>query len=61
MNHAVFTSIQANFLAFFMLKQCADILLSLHTYKQVKIDISYHYILEKLRLDLFMWIVVTPV
>ena len=61
MNHAVFTSIQANFLAFFMLKQCADILLSLHTYKQVKIDISYHYILEKLQLDLFMWIVVTPV
>ena len=45
-----------------MLKQCADsILLSLHTYKQAKLDISYHYMLEKLQLDLFMWIVVTPV
>ena len=54
-------SIQANFHAFFMLKQCADsILLSPHTSKQVKIDkLHFHIIMfEKLQLDLFMWIVV---
>ena len=50
-------SIQANFHAFFMLKQCADnILLLPHTSKQVKIDkLHFHIIMfEKLQLDLFM-------